>query len=175
MTEADSSALSETEPRRSWWRRWLVDPIRNQLLQGVSSERIAWAAAVGVTFGIIPILGTVSFLSVSAAAIFKLNQPITHLFTRLMLPLHLGLIVPFIRLGQRIHGVDLLNASVSEMVTQFKESPLEFLNDFGLAAWHGFIAWLLVAPFVLMGVKLILTPVFRYCAKRAKRSKGGIA
>jgi thiosulfate reductase cytochrome b subunit len=116
-------------------------------------------------------MGTVSFLSVLTAAIFKLNQPVTHLFTRLMMPLHLAFIIPFIRLGQRLHGAELLEASVPELVNRFKNDPMGFLGDFGLAAWHGFAAWLLVAPFLLLGVKLLLTPVFRACANKWSRNK----
>lgn len=173
MMQAESNAMSQTEPRRSWWRRWLVDPIRNQLLQGVSPEKVAWAAAAGVTIGIVPIMGTVSVLSIAAAAVFKLNQPVTHLFNRIVLPLHIALIIPFIRLGQRIHGAELLNATVPELVAQFGEAPMKFLGDFGLAAWHGFVAWLLIAPLLLIGVKLMLTPVFRASAQKVMKMKEG--
>ena len=166
MTQAESSALSESKPSRSWWRRWIVDPIKNQLLQGVAPGKLGWAGAVGVTIGVIPIMGTVSALSVAAAAVFKLNQPVTHLFTRIVLPLHLLLIVPFIRLGQRIHGAELLSATVPELVEQFGADPMQFLRDFGLAAWHGLVAWTLVAPLLLFAVKLILTPLFEFLAKR---------
>ncbi|MGJ8722967.1 MAG: DUF2062 domain-containing protein [Roseibacillus sp.] len=171
MTRVEPSAVSESSSRRAWWRRWIVDPIRNQLQQGVAPSKLGWAAALGVTVGVIPIMGTVSAVSVAGAAVFKLNQPITHLFTRLMLPLHLLLIVPFIRLGQRIHGAELLSATVPELVQQFQEAPMKFLGDFGLAAWHGFVAWALVAPFLLFAVKLILTPLFQILGKRMRRNE----
>ena len=133
--------------------------------------KLGWAAATGVTIGIIPLMGTVSALSVTAAAIFKLNQPVTHLFTRLVLPLHLLLIVPFIRLGQRIHGVELLSATVPELVERFGADPMQFLRDFGLAAWHGFVAWALVAPLLLFAIKLMITPIFKQVAKRLNRKQ----
>ena len=74
MTQAETSALSESTPSQSWWRRWLVDPIKNQLVQGVAPGKLGWAAAVGVTIGIIPLMGTVSVLSVAAAATFQIES-----------------------------------------------------------------------------------------------------
>ena len=49
---------------------------------------------------------------------------------------------------------------------------MQFLRDFGLAAWHGFVAWALVAPFLLFAIKLILTPLFQYLGNRWKQAKG---
>lgn len=171
MTQAESSSANKVSSRPSWWRRSLVEPIRHQLTQGATPSKLAWAAAVGVTIGIIPLMGTVSLLSVFAAAAFKLNQAITHLFTRIVLPLHIGLIIPFIRLGQRIHGAELLSATVPELVKRFGDAPMQFLRDFGLAAWHGFVAWLLVAPLLLFLVKWALTPIFTQLSKRASTGK----
>lgn len=171
MTTFSHSLPDSKAPKLSWWRRFLLEPIRAQLLQGATPERLAWAGAVGVTIGIIPLMGTVSLFSITTAAVLRLNQPVTHLFNRLVLPLHLALIIPFIQLGQWLHRAPILSATVPELLQRFWKDPGQFALDFGLAAWHGFVAWLIVAPFLLLGVKTLLTPMLRKLSFAASTAK----
>lgn len=123
--------------------RWIIGPIRNQLKQGISVDRLGWSISLGIHLGIFPIMGSTSLLCFLFGWFFKLNQPVLHLFKTIVYPLHLILILGYIRLGQMIHGVPLLSLSIPEMLNQFRQDPGQFVQDFSLAALHGVEAWAL--------------------------------
>lgn len=155
----------------SRWRRWLVNPVLAQLRQGISVERVSWTIAFGIVLGMFPILGTTTMLCALVAWALKLNQPIMHAFNWLVYPLHLASIVVFIRLGERLHGVAPMSFSIPRMTAAFRDDPLQFGRDFGMAAWHGVSAWLLIAPFAVVLIKLLLAPVVRQLAVSLKKRR----
>lgn len=149
------------EDRPSWWRRWLVTPVIIQLTSGISPERLAWTIGLGVVTGIFPVMGTTTLVCLLVGWIFRLNQPVLHVFRAVVYPLHLALILVFIHMGQHLFHAPLLSFSIPELMTKFKESPLQFGRDFGLAAFYGVVAWFVVAPFAVIIVKVSVIPVLR--------------
>ena len=157
--------------RHVWWRRWIVDPIIDQLTRGVSPEKLSWTIALGVVFGVFPVMGSTTVVCLAVGWIFKLNQAILHVFKAMVYPLHLALILVFIRMGERLYGVPLIPFSIGELMVRFKNSPIQFARDFGLAAWHGISAWLLVAPIAAIIIKLAVTPLLNKLAELIRRRK----
>lgn len=164
MTREPPASVPEKPPSR--WRRWLVQPVVNQLTQGMSPDKLAWTIALGIVVGVFPIMGTTSLLCFAVAWALKLNQPVMHAFSTLVYPLHIGLILVFIRMGERIHGAPLIAFSIPELLKRFEASPRQFASDFGWAAWHGVSAWLVVAPFAIYGIKALAVPLLRRAAAR---------
>ncbi len=152
------------EPREPWWRRWIVAPVKAQLTQGISVERISWTIALGTVLGVFPIMGTPTLVCLLAGWAFRLNHVVMQVFKELVYPLHLALILVFIRLGERLTGAPLISFSIPELLGKFKADPLQFAGDFGLAAWHGVVAWLLIAPVAVVLVKWLATPMVRRIA-----------
>lgn len=163
-------ANSSDADRQPWWRRWLIRPVLHQLSAGGSPDRLAWTIAAGVVLGIFPIMGSTTLLCLAAGWLFGLNQPVLHVFRAVVYPLHLALILVFIRMGERLYGANLIAFSIPQLVGRFKDDPLRFASDFGLAAWHGIAAWLLVSPLLLILIKLAVTPLLR--AAKAKLGAG---
>ena len=91
--------------------------------------------------------------------LFDLNQPLLHVFRMLVYPLHLALILVFIHMGERLYGVPLISFSIPQLLVKFEQSPLKFFGDFGMAAWHGVSAWLLIAPIAAILIKLAVMPL----------------
>lgn len=158
-------------PRPVWWRRWIVLPVMKQLTAGISPDKLSWTISAAVVFGIFPIMGTTTVLCLLVGWCFKLNQPVLHVFKSLVYPLHLGLILVFIRMGQKLHGVPLLALSIPQMLTRFRADPMQFARDFGLAAWHGITAWMIVAPLLALLIKLLVTPLLRKAAGKIQTRK----
>jgi hypothetical protein len=150
---------SAVQPNEPWWRRWLVAPVKAQLTQGISVERISWTIALGMVLGVFPIMGTPTLVCLLAGWAFRLNHVVMQVFKEAVYPLHLALILVFIRLGERLCGAPLISFSIPEMLARFKADPLGFASDFGMAAWHGVVAWLLIAPVALVLIKWVATPV----------------
>lgn len=167
---AAAGTLAETV-KETWWRRWFVAPVRAQLLQGMSTERVSWTISLGCVFGVFPIMGSTTLVCILVAWAFRLNQALLHVFKAAVYPLHLALILVFIRLGERLYGVPLIKFSIPELMGMFKDDPLRFGRDFGMAAWHGVSAWLLIAPVAAVVIKLAVTPVVRRAAMSLQRRK----
>ena len=146
-------------PTGSRLRRWLVEPIINQLNRGITPEKLSWTIALGFTLGIFPIIGSTSLVCFIAGYFLKLNQAILHIFKSLTYPLHIALILVFIHLGQQLNGVPLLPFSISEMMSQFKDSPAQFARDFGMAAWYGIEAWAIAALILIPIIRIISLPL----------------
>ena len=155
--------------KQSWWRRWLVAPVVAQLTGGISPERIGWTIALGIVLGVFPIMGSTTLVCLLAGWMLHLNQPVLHVFKTLVYPLHLALILVFIRLGERLVGAPLISFSIPQLVGKFKESPLQFARDFGMAAWHGVSAWLLIAPVAAVLIKMAVMPALRKLSVSLKR------
>ncbi len=147
--------------KSGWCRRRLVSPVVAQLTRGISPERLAWAVALGMVLGVFPVMGTTTLICLFAGWAFGLNQPVLHVFSTVVYPLHLALILVFIRMGGHLFNAPLIPFSIPELIGKFKDSPLQFGRDFGMAAFHGVVAWLLVAPFATLLIKMITLPVLR--------------
>jgi len=161
--------------KRPWWRRWFVDPIAKQLTQGITPEKVGWTIAAGVVLGIFPIMGSTTFICLIAGWALGLNQPVLQAACHAMYPLHLALILVFIRAGQWIHGADPIPFSIPQLLSRFNEDPALFFRDFGLAAWHGIVAWGIVAVPLFFIVKGIATPILRKAATRLRQRKEAAA
>ena len=133
----------------------------NQLKQGTSPEKLSWSVSLGVTLGIFPIMGSTSIVCLVIGHLFKLNQPVVHLFKTMTYPLQLSLILVFIHLGQKLNRVPETPFSITEMLSQFKDSPLQFAKDFGMAALYGIEAWALCAIILIPAVYFISLPPLR--------------
>jgi uncharacterized protein (DUF2062 family) len=160
---------TDAAPKESWWRRRLVAPVVAQLMVGISPERIAWAISLGVVLGVFPIMGTTTIVCFVVGWLLRLNQPVLHVFSNLVYPLHLALILIFIRLGERLVGAPRMSFSIPQLLVRFKEDPLQFGRDFGMSAWHGVSAWLLIAPVAAILIKLALMPVIQQLSTSLKR------
>lgn len=150
--------------------RWVIRPIVNQLKQGTSPEKLSWSISLGVTLGIFPIMGSTSIVCFIAGYLFKLNQPILHLFKTFTYPLQLVLILVYIRLGQMLNGVPLIKFSIPQLLTRFKDDPAQFARDFGMAALYGIEAWAISAIFLIPILYFISVPILKKLLVRLARS-----
>lgn len=151
---------------QSWWRRRLLAPVVSQLTQGTSPGRLSWTIAVGMVLGVFPVMGTTTLVCLLAGWMFDLNQPVLQVAKVVVYPLHLALILVFIHFGEWMLGVPPLALSIPEMLARFKADPLQFGRDFGMAAVHGVVAWMLVAPVATVVIKVLVTPLLKRLGKR---------
>ena len=147
--------------------------ITAQLMQGVTPQKIALSIALGLSLGIIPILGVTTALCAIAAIRLKLNQPAIQLVNWLVYPLQLGLMLVFVRIGEWLMHAPRVVFSV-QLLLKFHASPAKFFEQFGMTILHGLAAWLLIAP-ILTGIiySLLMPPLKRFAELQASiaRSK----
>lgn len=157
--------------RGSFWQRRVVDPIRTQLTQGVSPDRIASTLAIGTACSLFPFLGFTSLLNLGVGLALRMNQPILQTLNQLLGPLQLVLIIPCVRLGETIWRAGEGHLTLTELVRVFQEASfLEFMARFGWAGIHAFTAWILTAPLLAAVVLFCTRPIIRAAAARLRHA-----
>src|ERR1035437_6191957 len=96
--------------------------------------------------GIFPVLGTTSLLCLIAALLFRLNLAAVQLVNILVYPLWFALLIPFVRVGERLFGVLPLAMTGSQMLALAHADFLHSVSVLWLTALRAAAAWLLVGP-----------------------------
>ncbi len=166
-----SPELPPGSPAGGFWRRRLLEPLRRQLLQGVTPRKLAVTLAVGSVCSLFPFLGFTSLLNLGVGVVLRLNQPLLQGWNQLLGPLQLLLILPYVRAGELIWGAPAGAFTVTTMLEVFaRASWSEFLTRFGWAGVHALTAWLVTAPLLAAALYLPLVPVFTRTAGRIRRA-----
>jgi uncharacterized protein (DUF2062 family) len=154
-------------PRPGFWQRRFVQPVLNQLTQGVTPDRIAATLAVGTVCSLLPFLGFTTLLNLGVGLALRMNQPILQALNQLLGPLQLALILGYVRAGEWLWGHSDSGFTVREMIRQFGElSFLDFLGQFGWAGVHAFTAWALTSPVLAVTIYFTFRPLLRRAAAR---------
>ncbi|HEY1789451.1 MAG TPA: DUF2062 domain-containing protein [Verrucomicrobiae bacterium] len=150
----------------NFWRERIVAPIVAQLVQGVTPQKVALSIALGISLGVIPVLGITTALCAMAAVRLRLNQPIIQLVNWLVYPLQLALLLGFVRIGEWMTHAPQMGFSLPQLIQTFHESPLKFLQEFGICQLQGLIAWLFIAPIFTAIVFFTLVPPLKRLAPK---------
>lgn len=113
------------------------------LRQGISPRRLAVTLALGFAIGCIPVVGIPTFVCAGLALALGLNLPAIQAANYAAMPLQLALIVPFVRLGGKLHTFALRPALDAHALLH--TSPLTTATAMGGLAAQALLAWVLVA------------------------------
>lgn len=161
-----SLANSAAPTRRGFWQRRLIDPIGRQLTQGVTPREISFTLAAASVCGLFPFLGFTWLLNLVVGIVFRLNQPILQTLNQLMTPLHLPMILVYVRIGEWMWQAEAEPFSVIELVKDFADLPFSaFINKFGWAGVHAATAWLASAPLLFAVTFLVVRPIIDRLAR----------
>jgi hypothetical protein len=153
--------------KRGYFYRRVVAPIVALLTQGITPEKIALSMAFGIVLGIFPVLGSTTLLCAAAALVFGLNLPPVQLVNYLLYPMQLFLLVPFIRMGEKLFCAAPLQFSLAQILTMVRADLPHAVSTLWLVEVHAIFAW------VLTGLPTIfsLTPCYpEYFAKSRPRA-----
>ena len=142
-----------------------METARKKLLEflkmGVAPERLALCIGLGIALGLVPALGTTTLLCTLAAFLFRLNLPAIQLVNYFVYPLQLALLIPFIRAGEWLFGVESLDLSLEIIQRMMKTDLWETVIRLWSATMRAVMVWLLTAPVVVALVYLFMTPLLR--------------
>jgi uncharacterized protein (DUF2062 family) len=144
--------------------RRVLDPILELMTQGLTPEKIALSLAFGMVLGIFPILGSTSILCAVAALIFRLNLSAIQLVNYLIYPLQFLLLIPFLRLGEKLFHATPLRLSVAQMLAMAHADPKHAIATLWLAGLHAMAAWLLIGPAAIWLLYFLLSRALRKIA-----------
>lgn len=163
MTAAASTVIP---PRPSFWQRRLIAPLRAQLTQGVTPDRLALTLAVGTACSLLPFFGFTWLMNLAVGLALRLNQPILQILNQLLGPLQLVMILVYVRAGEFIWRADPVPLSVPTLIAAFRADPWGFLERFGLTGAHAATAWILSVPVIVAALYYPLRPALRRLARR---------
>lgn len=144
----------------------MMDPIIAQITQGVTPDRIAFTLAVGSGISMFPFLGFTSLLNLGVGLRLRLNQPILQTLNQLLGPLHLIMIILYVRVGEAIWGAERIPFSIPVLLDTLHHQPIsEFLHRFGWASIHALTAWVISLPLIILPLNFILRPILRKLAE----------
>ena len=150
---------------KQFLQKRLVRPILQLLTQGITPEKIALSLAFGIMLGVFPVAGTTTLLCLLAALIFRLNVPAVQLVNFLVYPLWFALLIPFVRIGERLFGVPPLAMTASQMLALAHTNFLHSISLLWLTALRAAAAWMLIGPPGIIVLYVILVPIIRRMAK----------
>jgi uncharacterized protein (DUF2062 family) len=147
------------DENRGYFHRYVGLPFETLILQGATTRQLSYAVAIGVTFGLFPIMGVSIPFCFLAALVFKAPQPLTHAINYAMYPLQIPLIYVFVRLGEWIMGAPNVSLAPSEILALARTDMVRFVEEFGLTCLHAMLAWSLSAPFIFVGAFSAVRPI----------------
>jgi len=157
--------------KRGFFYRRVVAPIVALLTQGITPEKIALSVAFGIVLGVFPVLGSTTALCAAAALILRLNLPAIQLVNYLIYPMQLFLLVPFIRMGEKLLGAEPLKLSLAQMLTMLRADLPHAVSALWRAEMHAVIAWLLIgSPAILLFYFLLSRALSQIAASSGLRS-----
>ena len=144
-----------------WFKRKVKDPLLAELKQGITAKDLALASAVSLAIAVNPFIGTTTLLCLLAGKIFRLNHVVMQTINYFSYPLQIALIVPWIRLGEKLTGSEAQVIEISQMKAEFSQSFANFVSKFCQLGVHAFLGWLVVIPWATWIVYRILLLVFK--------------
>ena len=131
------------------------------LAMGITPERLAICIALGIAFGMVPALGTTTLLCTLAAFVFRLNLAAILLVNYIVYPLQLALLIPFIRAGEWLFNAKPLDLSLNLIQRMLETDLWRTVFSLWAATMRAVTVWLLIAPFVVLLVYFVVTPLLR--------------
>jgi uncharacterized protein (DUF2062 family) len=152
---------------RRWWNGRVAQPMGALLRQGLTPEGLALSMALGVAAGLFPVIGATTLVGLAFAAAFRLNHAALQLANWLAYPFQVLMIVPLVRLGERLAGAPPATFSVAQVVSRASADPLGALGRFGTTGLHGILGWIAIVPIVVPFLYQALLPALRAAHARA--------
>lgn len=143
----------------SFLRRRVVDPVLELLRQGVTPEKIALSLAFGLALGIFPVLGLSTALCTVVAIVLRLNLPAIQLVNYLASPLQLALIIPFVRVGEHLLGLQAQPLSVSEGFRIMADGVIHAIVVLWDAIVHAALGWIAIGPVLIFALYRSFKPI----------------
>jgi len=96
------------------------------------------------------------------ALMLRLNMPAIQRVNYLLSPLQLLLIIPLRRFGERLAGAPLFPVTHESARALFAQGVIPAVQVLATAIAHATLAWLVLAPMLIIGLYRVLEPLFRH-------------
>ena len=115
------------------------------LKQGTTPHKLAITCALGMVIGIFPIIGTSTMICLGLSIALRLNIPVMQLANYLVTAIQVICILPFIKFGAYLFGLEIFSYSRDQLVEMFQNDFWKLLKDSGALIGGGVGAWLIIS------------------------------
>ncbi len=123
--------------------------------------KTACTVALGFAVGMFPLLGVTTIACLLLARLLRMRQAPIQLGNYAALPLQIVLLIPFLRLGERITGAERFVFDPPALLKGFPNIPESTARAVVMAQWHMIVGWAVVAPVAFGLVLLVARAVLR--------------
>jgi uncharacterized protein (DUF2062 family) len=131
------------------------------LKQGMSPEKIALTIALGVSLGVIPVLGSTTMLCTLAALSLRLNLPAILLVNGIVYPLQLTLLIPFLRAGAWLFRTAGPTPTMGQIIDMIRANMWRAIVTLWSATMHALVVWLVAACVAAVVVYFVVAMLLR--------------
>ena len=130
------------------------------LNQGMSAKKLALTLTLGIIIGVMPLMGTSTYVLAALALIFKLNMPAIQLVNYAVYFFQIALYVPFLKLGQSVFHGPALPFDLSNLLSLFQTKFWDTFNAIWEINLLGLALWAIVAIPVSLAIYYISLAYF---------------
>ena len=127
-------------------RRRVVEPVKQQLWQGVTPRKLALSLALGVVISVMPILGITTLFALGLSVLFRLNHVAVVAANYAAYPGQILLFIPFFQVGAWITGKPPVAFSLDQIRSEMSAGITPTIIRYADANARAMVAWLLFAP-----------------------------
>ncbi|CAH8272805.1 unnamed protein product [Arabidopsis lyrata] len=150
---------------KAWFNKKITDPLLQILRRGTEPKQLAFSAALGITLGIFPICGVPVFLCGVAFALLgsACHAPTVMLANIIATPVELALVVPFLRLGEKVTGGPHFPLTSDALKKVFTGQASQ---EVFLSIGNALLGWLVATPFFFITLYVVLLPCFKILVRK---------
>lgn len=138
-----------------------IEPVKKLLMQGTTPSALALGISGALVIGLFPVLGSTTLLCALFALVFRLNLPLIQLINFSVYPLQLIMLIPFMKLGEKIFGVERLYYSLSDIVELISTNQLKSISILWNITMQAIGAWFITAPIVAVIIYFLVHKLLR--------------
>ncbi|KAJ4917145.1 Uncharacterized protein Rs2_02695 [Raphanus sativus] len=149
-----------------WFEKKITEPLVQILRRGAEPKQLAFSAALGVTMEYFQsvVRVTVLLCGVAIASLGSLcHAPTVMLFNFLATPIELSLMVPFLRLGEKLTGGPHFPLTTDALKKVFTGQAS---REVFLSIGNALLGWLVATPFVVVGLYILFLPCFKILVRK---------
>ena len=135
-----------------WARRKFVFPLVKIIKEGISTERLSIALALGITIGLMPLYGLTTILVSFVALSLRLNFIAMQIAHYIVTPFQLALIVPFFKAGTTMIKTSEAGFSLQQYLYLLKSDFWHAIKDFWLINLSAVGVWLIISIPLFLGL-----------------------
>jgi uncharacterized protein (DUF2062 family) len=146
---------------RNQWTRRVAGPIRTQLAAGIPVRRVAWSATLGLIAAAWPQIGTNVVMAWILARLFRCSTVLAGGVSFLASPLQYLLMIPHLRLGEKMLGVEPFQTTVPDILRIVLTDPVGSFRILGVPLVHAIVGWITVSALLALPLHRVFAVLIR--------------